>query len=171
MTEATAVRRWFAGAAIAAAGLVALAVGASAQQQMMGMPGLDASKPIGAPSVAAKKDDAGTVPPSFTAAQVARGLSAYTSNCAECHGANLNDGEFGGAPLNGSYFHDKWGDLTVDLLYGFMQGAMPPNQPGKLSPQNYADITAFILDRNGYAAGNSELPVDPEAQGRMSLAR
>jgi hypothetical protein len=52
-----------------------------------------------------------------------------------------------------------------------MQGAMPPNQPGKLSPQNYADITAFILDKNGYASGNTELPVDPEAQGHMSLAK
>ena len=29
----------------------------------------------------------------------------------------------------------------------------------------------FILDKNGYPSGNAELPLDPEAQGRMTLAR
>jgi mono/diheme cytochrome c family protein len=165
-------KRMIIGACIVAAA-ASLAGAAFAQSQMMGMPGLDASKPLpSGPAAGAPKADQGdAVPPTFTAAQVARGQSAYNSNCAECHGPNLNDGEFGGAPLNGSYFHDHWGDLTVDSLYGFMQGAMPPNQPGKLSDQTYADITAFLLDKNGYQSGSQELPANLDALGHMSLAR
>ena len=46
---------------------------------------------------------------------------------------------------------------------------MPPDRPGQLSPQTYVDLTAFILSRNGYAAGERELPSDPDAQQKMTL--
>jgi mono/diheme cytochrome c family protein len=137
----------------------------------MGMPGLDATKPLGQPPAEAPQTNAeGLIAPTFTDAQVARGQTAYTKNCAECHGPGLNDGEFGGAPLNGSYFHQHWGDLTVDALYGFLSSAMPPDRPGRLTPQTYADITAFLLDRNGYKSGSQELPADLGKMSTMSLA-
>jgi mono/diheme cytochrome c family protein len=138
----------------------------------MGMPGLDATKPLGAaPAQKSTANPDETVPPAFTDAQVSRGHTAYDGNCAECHGPNLNDGEFGGAPLNGSYFRDHWGGLTVDALYGFLSSAMPPDRPGRLSPQTYADITAFILERNGYKSGSQELTPDLDAQSKMALSQ
>ena len=88
----------------------------------------------------------------FTEAQVERGRRSYISDCSDCHGSELNNGEFGGAPLTGSYFADHWGETTVDALYGFVQAAMPPNRPGSLSDQTYTDIITFILDKNGYRA-------------------
>ncbi|HZQ40621.1 MAG TPA: hypothetical protein VFA87_07500, partial [Rhizomicrobium sp.] len=38
---------------------------------------------------------------SFTAAQAASGEAEYKTSCIDCHGAHLDDGEFGGPPLKG----------------------------------------------------------------------
>jgi len=107
----------------------------------------------------------------FTAEQADRGRAAYRRACQDCHGFNLNDGEFGGAPLNGQYFARHWGDGSVAALYGFMAAKMPPDRPGKLNPQTYADLVAFLLTRNGYSPGSSALPPDPDAQQHMTLKR
>ncbi len=111
------------------------------------------------------------VPVTFTAEQADRGQAAYRHACQDCHGFNLNDGEFGGAPLNGQYFARHWGNGSVAALYGMMAAKMPPDRPGKLNPQTYADLVAFLLSKNGYAPGQTELPPDPNAQQRMTLKR
>jgi mono/diheme cytochrome c family protein len=41
--------------------------------------------------------------PSFTDAQATQGKAVYDRNCLSCHGANLDDGEFG-PPLKGVEF-------------------------------------------------------------------
>jgi mono/diheme cytochrome c family protein len=115
--------------------------------------------------------DVTMAPPAFTQEQADRGHAAYRRNCQDCHGINLNDGEFGGAPLVGQYFSRHWGNGSVAALYGFMRTKMPPDRPGKLNPQTYADLTAFLLNKNGYQATQSELPPDPEAQEHMGLKR
>ena len=112
-----------------------------------------------------------SVPPQFTQEQADRGHAAYRRNCQDCHGANLNDGEFGGAPLNGQYFARHWGNGSVAALYGFLRTKMPPDRPGRLSPQAYADLTAFLLMKNGYQTAETELPPDVGAQEHMSLRR
>jgi mono/diheme cytochrome c family protein len=111
------------------------------------------------------------VPPAFTQEQADRGHAIYRRNCQDCHGSNLNDGEFGGAPLNGQYFARHWGNGNVAALYGYMRTKMPPDRPGKLNPQTYADLTAFLLDKNGYQPMQTELPPDPQAQEHMNLKR
>lgn len=112
-----------------------------------------------------------STPPDFTQAQADRGHAIYRRNCQDCHGVNLDDGEFGGAPLNGLYFARHWENGSVAALYGFMRAKMPPDRPGKLNPQTYADLTAFLLARNGFRPTQTELPPDPEAQTRMVLKR
>jgi mono/diheme cytochrome c family protein len=109
--------------------------------------------------------------PAFTEAQVERGRALYQKNCQDCHGTQLDNGEFGGAPLKGSYFRQHWGSGDVAGLFGYMSSLMPPDRPGQLSPQTYADLTAFLLSSNGYAAGSDELTADPDAQRRMSMKR
>ena len=111
------------------------------------------------------------VPPSFTEEQADRGHAAYRRNCQDCHGTDLNNGEFGGAPLTGQYFARHWGNGNVAALFGFMRSKMPPDRPGKLNPQTYADLTAFLLVKNGYQAAQTELPPDPAAQEHMNLKR
>jgi mono/diheme cytochrome c family protein len=110
-------------------------------------------------------------PPGFTAEQAARGHAAYQKNCLDCHGAHLNDGEFGGPPLTGTYFQQRWGSGTVAALYAFTSTQMPPDRPGRLSDQTYADLIAYILDYNGYEAGEVELPADQQALQQMTLER
>jgi mono/diheme cytochrome c family protein len=110
-------------------------------------------------------------PPAFTEEQVARGKSIYQKNCQDCHGSTLDNGEFGGAPLKGSYFRQHWGTGDVSGVFGYMSTLMPPDRPGQLSPQSYVDLTAFLLSNNGYTAGPEELTADPDAQRKMTMKK
>ena len=92
----------------------------------------------------------------FTAAQADAGRTAYQANCASCHNADLS-GSGNAAPLAGSLFMGSWGNRTTKDLVGFMQGAMPPNNPGGLTETTYLSIAAFILQSNGSRAGNQAL--------------
>src|ERR1700680_3925082 len=92
----------------------------------------------------------------FTAAQADAGRAAYQTNCSGCHAADLS-GIGNALPLSGLPFTGSWGNRTVGDLVGFMEGAMPPNNPGGLGEPNYLNITAFILQSNGARAGNQAL--------------
>ena len=143
-----------------------------AMAQIKGMPGLDATKPIGQPDKPKTAVATGDLrPPSFTEAQAQRGRRSYVDHCSDCHGSNLNNGEFGGAPLKGTYFNDHWGALTVDALYGFIDTAMPPNRPGSLNPQTYTDIITFLLSKNGYRPTGNEMPADTDRMATMTLEK
>ncbi len=114
---------------------------------------------------------AGQRPPAFTQEQVQRGRTIYQRNCQDCHGSTLDNGEFGGAPLKGSYFRQHWGSGDVSGLFGYMNTLMPPDRPGQLSPQSYVDLTAFLLSSNGYEAGSEELTADADAQRKMTMKK
>lgn len=114
---------------------------------------------------------AGQRPPAFTQEQVQRGRTIYQRNCQDCHGSTLDNGEFGGAPLKGSYFRQHWGSGDVSGLFGYMNTLMPPDRPGQLSPQSYVDLTAFLLASNGYEAGSEELTADADAQRKMTMKK
>jgi mono/diheme cytochrome c family protein len=110
-------------------------------------------------------------PPAFTQEQVERGKSIYQKNCQDCHGSTLDNGEFGGAPLKGSYFRQHWGAGDVSALFGYVNTLMPPDRPGQLGAQSYADLTAFLLSNNGYAAGAEELTANEDAQRKMTMKK
>jgi mono/diheme cytochrome c family protein len=107
--------------------------------------------------------------PTFTAEQVDRGRAVYGRNCTDCHGTTLDNGEFGGPVLKGGFFRQKWAPVGVGALYSFTKGLMPPDRPGGLTDQNYADLIAYILSNNGYTAGDKELPADPNAMQNMGI--
>jgi mono/diheme cytochrome c family protein len=125
----------------------------------------------GAPATATANGAGGSIPVSFTADQVARGSDIYSDRCVQCHGDKLDNGEFGGAPLNGSYFKKHWSGGPVAALVAYMKVKMPPDRPGSLTDGNYADLTAFLLDGNDYPKGDKELPPDAASQQAMSLKR
>jgi mono/diheme cytochrome c family protein len=129
-----------------------------------------AAIPIAA-ATAVKHAAAQQRPPAFTEEQVERGRAIYQKNCQDCHGTTLDNGEFGGAPLKGSYFRQHWGSGDVSGLFGYLTALMPADRPGQLSAQAYADLTAFLLSNNGYAAGTEELPADPDAQRKMTMKK
>jgi mono/diheme cytochrome c family protein len=113
----------------------------------------------------------GMTPVSFTADQVTRGSDIYAERCVQCHGDKLDNGEFGGAALNGSVFKKHWNGGSVAALIAFMKAKMPPDRPGSLTDQTSADLAAFLLDANDYPKGDKELPPDTASQQKLSLKR
>jgi len=97
----------------------------------------------------------------FMESQVRRGAAIYNRECSTCHGEKLKGAE--GAPaLAGSDFLASWNNQTVGDLFDRIRRTMPapPEQPGKLTPQQNADVVAYILSENGFPAGAAELPSD-----------
>jgi mono/diheme cytochrome c family protein len=124
-----------------------------------------------APATAASGGAGETTSVSFTAAQVTRGSDIYAERCVQCHGDQLDNGEFGGAALNGSVFKKHWNGGSAAALIGYMKAKMPPDRPGSLTDLNYADLSAFLLDANDYPKGDKELPPDSASQQKLSLKR
>ena len=104
---------------------------------------------------------------SFTAAQVTSGEAEYKASCVDCHGPNLNDGEFGGPPLKGDAFAAKWFKMPAGALVGYVHAAMPPDGPGRLPMGTYVEIVAYILSVNGVPLGTRDMPADMTALGAL----
>jgi cytochrome c553 len=99
----------------------------------------------------------------YTEAQAERGRAAYQQSCVSCHREDLR-GDSTAPSLVGESFLFLWGDMEVGELSGRIQKLMPPERPGSLPVQTYADIIAFILQRNAFPAGETELAADPGSQ-------
>ncbi|MDB5538419.1 MAG: L-sorbosone dehydrogenase [Devosia sp.] len=121
------------------------------------------------PSTDAASTASGT-PPTFTAAQAERGKVAYEANCVSCHGQNLISATYG-PPLAGEYFDGKWRGQSVAALYTHAHDKMPPSRPGTLPAETYADLVAYILQVNGLAAGDGELPTDVAQLEGMTITK
>ena len=99
----------------------------------------------------------------FTEAQQKRGEAIYTRECSTCHGERLKGGE-GSPPLTGTEFNDNWNNKSVAELFDKIRQTMPapPEQPGKLTPQQTSDVIAHMLSVDGFPSGTAELPSDIE---------
>ena len=106
----------------------------------------------------------------YSEAQQKRGEVIYSRECSTCHGERLKGGE--GAPaLAGSDFAAGWNGRTVGDLFDRITQTMPapPEQPGKLTPQQTADVVAHILSVNSFPAGTTELTVEIDALKRIRI--
>ena len=61
-----------------------------------------------------------------------------------------------GPPLAGEAFRAVWAGQSVRALFDSAK-MMPPANPGSLPDETYASIVAYILQVNGYAAGETRL--------------
>lgn len=98
----------------------------------------------------------------YTAAQVTRGESVYSSKCASCHAPDLT-GDGQASPLAGKDFTSAWNDQPLSDFFERIRATMPADAPGSLKPADVVDVVAFILNRNGMPAGQAELPAEPAA--------
>jgi alcohol dehydrogenase (cytochrome c) len=106
----------------------------------------------------------------YTLDQVSRGKSLYGDHCASCHGDKL---EGATAPaLAGKAFAEGWSQptKTVDDLFYIIRTAMPRPDVGSLTEQQYLDVLAFMLSRNGVPAGGSPLTADSAALSAVRMA-
>jgi mono/diheme cytochrome c family protein len=91
----------------------------------------------------------------YTAAQADRGRAVYENHCSECHDADLSGGE--GPALIGSTFMVKWEMQSVERLFHKIRDTMPEAGSSAVTDAEKLDVVAFILQQNGYPAGNVEL--------------
>ena len=92
----------------------------------------------------------------FTAEQAAAGQQSYNSQCAQCHGRQLEGPDAPG--LAGQDVMGNWD--TAGGLYDFISVAMPPSAPGQLGEETYVNIVAYIMQFNGAVAGDTPLTTD-----------
>ncbi len=104
----------------------------------------------------------------YTEAQAARGQAAYQQSCAQCH---LDDllGDGVSPAIAGPMFHFRWDEESLVTMFLAIRDTMPQEEPGSLSGQVYADISAYILKVNEYPAGETELTSDIEALKRTFI--
>jgi S-disulfanyl-L-cysteine oxidoreductase SoxD len=92
----------------------------------------------------------------YTEDQAKRGEPVYHKECAACHGDQLTGGE-SAPPLTGGAFLSNWNGLTLGDLFDRIRKTMPQSNPGRLTRQQDADVLAFMLSRNKFPSGKTEL--------------
>ena len=104
--------------------------------------------------------------------QARRGEVVYAEACANCHGERMEGIDMSPA-LVGAAFGSNWNTLTVGDLFDRIRTTMPIDRPGSISPQQNADVIAYMLKANQYPAGPGELPniVTPLKTIRIEPAR
>ena len=104
----------------------------------------------------------------YTAEQAKRGESLYVDACAACHDPKLIGGI--GPALAGKEFIGAWKDKTVGDVFTKIKVEMPLTAPGTLSPEQTADVVAFILSANQFSAGAAALAADAAALNAIHMA-
>lgn len=95
---------------------------------------------------------------SYITAQAQAGLAVFTANCESCHGADLQGVAapgVAGTEFLGSVKNNKW---TLKDMRNLVFENMPLYNPGMLTPEQYAEVMAFLLASNCYPAGSTPFP-------------
>ncbi len=98
----------------------------------------------------------------YSDAQAKRGEAVYSESCAGCHGPDLAGLDTAPA-LTGPDFNMDWTDLPVDDLFERVRTTMPADNVGGLTREQYADVVAFLLSKDGFPPGATELPAENAA--------
>jgi mono/diheme cytochrome c family protein len=96
----------------------------------------------------------------YTEAQATRGEETFAGMCMSCHPPSEH---------TGPVFMSKWAGKPLWELYVNIKDLMPQDNPGSLSAQEYAQVTAYILKLNSMPAGAEELPADTVALKLIQL--
>jgi len=92
----------------------------------------------------------------FTDAQATRGQTLYSKRCASCHGDSLKGAQ--APPLIGDGFVANWHTQPLSALADKIRNTMPADAPGELTPQQSADLVAYLLKAGGFPPSATELP-------------
>jgi len=95
----------------------------------------------------------------FSAAQAARGAEQFRQACSTCHA--IGD--------QAASLRSKWGNGTLRDLFSVVSTTMPQNNPGSLSPGDYASLVAYYLQQSGFQPGSSDLPADPALLSQLRV--
>jgi mono/diheme cytochrome c family protein len=95
----------------------------------------------------------------YTAAQAETGKGLFDRACIACHSDRPGEISGHGATptIIGEAFRFSWVDASVADLFDTIRQTMPEDAPSSLSAAEYAAVTAYVLQLNGYPAGGTEL--------------
>jgi cytochrome c len=100
----------------------------------------------------------------YTTEQAARGKRVFAEkDCVTCHDESGRPGDDGIPPIVGPYFMSRWDGQTVGDVTTFIAENMPRTRPRTLSPQEVADVTAYLFTLNALPVGATALPADTAA--------
>jgi mono/diheme cytochrome c family protein len=97
----------------------------------------------------------------YTAEQASRGAQVYQATCARCHPPGQLDGEA---------FAVGWNEARASTLFNTLRNTMPQDKPGSLSDGQYADVIAYLLQRNRVPPGAVALTTDTAALRQLRIA-
>jgi mono/diheme cytochrome c family protein len=95
----------------------------------------------------------------YTAAQAERGKATFDVSCSRCHNSDLS-GSDRGPTLVGDKFLASWLDGNLEALFSFIRDQMPQGSANIVNDAGKADVLGYILQRNNYPAGKTELAPD-----------
>ena len=97
----------------------------------------------------------------YTVEQARRGEKVAKDVCSSCH---LED-----------WFTEtlmqSWAGAPLSMLYELMATTMPQDSPGGLTPQQYADVLAYIFELNELPTGQKELSANKQALRAILIER
>jgi hypothetical protein len=97
----------------------------------------------------------------YTMEQARRGESAAWVECFGCHSRSEWSED--------RFMWGEWLDRRVGDLYTAISRSMPEEDPGRLTPQEYADIVAYMLWLSDVPLGETELPPDVQLLDRIFI--
>lgn len=95
----------------------------------------------------------------YTPGQAQRGRRVYREVCVDCHAEDWYRGDV----------VTVWEGEPVSLLYELLSSTMPEDNPGSLTPDQYADMIAYIFALNGLPSGSQELPSRASLLSRIRI--
>lgn len=96
----------------------------------------------------------------YTRQQADAGRDLFALACQSCH-----------APLqhSGPPFMNKWHGRSVADLFTYMRREMPQTDPGTMTDDEYASLTAYVLRINAMPAGSAPLAPDSLTLHRIRI--
>jgi polar amino acid transport system substrate-binding protein len=123
--------------------------------------------PASAPPASAPDEAAASTQPTsaqaprpalYTEAQAQAGKQVYEKYCVACHGANLHGTaapSVAGTDFLSTAKNNEW---TLEVIRYLVFTMMPLNAGGQLTPEQYANVMAFLLASNCFPAGSTPFP-------------
>lgn len=109
----------------------------------------------------------------YTQDQAKRGQGVFASSCEGCHAAGVGQtqgsGPVGRISLAGEDFIQQW--YSVGDLYSKISMSMPADNVHGLTPDQYVNVVAYLLQQNGFPAGNHPLAQDVNGMKKLALRR
>ena len=89
----------------------------------------------------------------YSAAQAQRGQERYALMCQSCHTP---------ASQASPAFVNAWNGRTLLALFAYIELSMPMSDPGVLTPEECAELVAYLLKLNGFPPGPTDLSTNPD---------